>query len=90
MDALGDTAFGSDYEHLLQHKEQEDQEAHISVLQFADSTIRVMDDNCHSDKKYTFFKDDLIQWLESGCKTEAPMNPDEINQLLRQRPHRNC
>ena len=51
MDALGDTAFGSDYEHLLQHKEQEDQEAHISVLQFADSTIRVMDDNCHSDKK---------------------------------------
>ena len=51
MDALGDTAFGSDYEHLLQHEEQEDQEAHISVLQFADSTIRVMDDNCHSDKK---------------------------------------
>lgn len=39
-------------------------------------------------KKYTFFKDDLIKWLESGCKTEAPMTPDEINQLLRQRPNR--
>ena len=41
-------------------------------------------------KKYNFFKDDIIKWLESGCKTEAPMNPDEINQLLRQRPNRNC
>ena len=39
-------------------------------------------------KKYTFFKDDLIKWVESGCMTEAPMTTDEINQLLRQRPNR--
>ena len=39
-------------------------------------------------KKYTFFKDDLIKWVESGCMTEAPITTDEINQLLRQRPNR--
>ena len=32
----------------------------------------------------------LFNGWNSGCKTEAPMNPDEINQLLRQRPNRNC
>ena len=32
----------------------------------------------------------LFNGWNSGCKTEAPMTPDEINQLLRQRPNRNC
>lgn len=30
-------------------------------------------------KKYTFFRDDLIKWLESGCKIEAPISTMEIN-----------
>jgi hypothetical protein len=39
-------------------------------------------------KKYTFFRDDLIKWLESGCKIEAPISTMEINQILSKRPKR--
>ena len=39
-------------------------------------------------KKYTFFRDDLIKWLESGCKIEAPISTMEINQILSKRPRR--
>lgn len=39
-------------------------------------------------KKYTFFKDDLIKWVESGSKIDAPMSTMEINQLLSKRPSR--
>ena len=74
MDALGDTAIGSDYEHLLQHKEQEDQEAHISVLQFADSTIRVMDDNCHSDRD----KGHGDRYIGSLFRVDEPVPDDSL------------
>ena len=39
-------------------------------------------------KKYTFFKDDLIKWVESGCKTDAPISTQEINQILSKRSPR--
>lgn len=39
-------------------------------------------------KKYTFFKDDLVKWVESGCKTEKQISTAEINQLLSKRSSR--
>lgn len=39
-------------------------------------------------KKYTFFRDDLIKWVESGCKTEKPISTAEINQILSKRSSR--
>ena len=39
---------------------------------------------------YTYIQngDDLIKWLESGCKIEAPISTMEINQILSKRPRR--
>lgn len=39
-------------------------------------------------KKYTFFRDDLIKWVESGRKTEKPISTAEINQILSKRSSR--
>ena len=39
-------------------------------------------------KKYTFFRDDLIKWVESGCKNEKPISTPEINQILSKRSSR--
>ena len=39
-------------------------------------------------KKYTFFRDDLIKWVESGCKTGKPISTAEINQILSKRSSR--
>lgn len=39
-------------------------------------------------KKYTFFRDDLIKWVESGCKTEKSISTAEINQILSKRSSR--
>ena len=39
-------------------------------------------------EKYTFFKDNLIKWVESGCKTEKTISTAEINQILSKRPSR--
>ena len=39
-------------------------------------------------KKYTFFRDDLIKWVESGCKTVKPISTAEINQILSKRSSR--
>lgn len=39
-------------------------------------------------KKYTFFRDDLIKWVESGYKTEKPISTAEINQILSKRSSR--
>lgn len=39
-------------------------------------------------KKYTFFRDDLIKWVKSGCKTEKPISTAEINQILSKRSSR--
>ncbi len=39
-------------------------------------------------KKYTFFKDDLVKWVEAGCKTESFVSTMEINDILSKRPPR--
>lgn len=33
-------------------------------------------------KRYLFFKDELISWIESGRKEDVPLSLDEINEQL--------
>ena len=39
-------------------------------------------------KKYTFFKDELIKWLESGRKTDTTPSFEEMDAILRKRSYR--
>lgn len=39
-------------------------------------------------KKYTFFKDELIKWVESGRKNDPAPSFDEMESILRKRSYR--
>lgn len=39
-------------------------------------------------KKYTFFKDELIKWVESGRKNDPVPSFDEMESILRKRSYR--
>lgn len=39
-------------------------------------------------KKYTFFKDELIKWVESGRKNESTPSFEEMESILRKRSYR--